>query len=55
MAVFFDEFESTGGMDIVVDFKISSWNYYGKPRWMSGKTFPIIADILLKFFLSGAP
>jgi hypothetical protein len=35
--------------DIVVDFKISSWNYSGKNRWMGGKPFLMIADILFKF------
>lgn len=35
--------------DIVVDFKISSWNYSGNPRWMRGNSFLMITDILLKF------
>ena len=40
--------------DIVVDFKISFWNYSGKPRWMRGKAFRMISDILLKFCIGRA-
>lgn len=40
---------TTGLEDIEVDFKITSWNYSAKTRWMGGKPLLMIADILFKF------